>query len=115
MWEKMLDGVLRQMIQAGALELTMPSGTKRRYGSSDAAPIRVRLTDRSLPRRLVLSPQMAVGEGYMDGTLEIEGDNLYGFLVLAISNYTPQNLTWIQRPANALAYLKRRILSLIHI
>ena len=109
MWEKLLDGALRRLIRTGALELTMPSGTAHRYGKGLGEPVRVRLADASLPRRLVSHPQLAVGEAYTDGTLEIENDDLYGFLTLVFRNYAHQNVSWVSRPAEMLVHLRRRI------
>ncbi|WP_209424350.1 hypothetical protein [Pararhodobacter sp. SW119] len=57
MWNRWLDRVLRRFLRQGTLNLTFPDGTAQRYG--DGAPlVSVRLTEASLPRRLVLDPQL---------------------------------------------------------
>lgn len=86
MWTTLFLRMMRQLIKRGALEITMPDGSVERFGSGDL--IRLKLTDPTLPRRIVLSPELAVGEGYMDGTLVIEGDDLYGLLTLGIRNFS---------------------------
>lgn len=86
MWTALFLRMMRQLIKRGALEITMPDGSVERFGSGD--PIKIKLSDPSLPRRIVLSPELGVGEGYMDGTLTIEDDDLYGLLTLGIRNFS---------------------------
>ncbi len=86
MWTTLFLRLMRQMIKRGALEITLPDGTVERFGSGE--PIRIILSDPSLPRRIVMCPELAVGEGYMDGTLTIENVNLYGLLALGIRNFS---------------------------
>ena len=88
MWDKLLDRMMTRLIRRGTLELTYPDGVMRRYGDGTDVPIRIQITDPALPKKCVLSPELAVGEGYVDGTLVIENDDLAGMLTLAISNRT---------------------------
>ncbi len=77
----MLSGFMRE----GTLNVTYPDGARRRYGrgSPEAG---VRITSADFLRRLVLGPELAVGEGYVDGLLEVEGDDLAGLLALLLEN-----------------------------
>ena len=87
MWTMALDRMLDQFIVTGALDLTFPDGRRRRYGpGGQGADVQVALHDPALPRRLVMSPELALGEAYMDGTLTIAGDDLDGFLALMTRN-----------------------------
>lgn len=86
MWRTIFLRMMRRLIKQGALEITMPDGAVERFG--DGSPIRIKLSDPSLPRRIVLSPELAVGEAYMDETLTIENDDLYGLLTLGIRNFS---------------------------
>jgi len=108
MWSTILDRFLSQVISRGPLRVTFPDGTIRSYGSENGGGCAVVLHDPTLPRRIVLSPDMGVGEGYMDGTLTIEGDDVYGFLSLAIQNIATQAQPWFRRPLEGLRVLKRR-------
>ncbi len=85
MWSRWLDRILRQFVRHGTLHLALPDGTQRDYGTG-RPEVRLRLCDPALPRRLILNPQLAVGEAWMDGTLEIAGDDLHGLLELAYRN-----------------------------
>lgn len=71
----------------GALEITLADGRVTRFGD-DSTPIRVTFHDPDLPRKVVLNPELAVGEAYMDGRLTIQDDDLYGFLTLGVRNFS---------------------------
>ena len=86
MWEFLLVRMLRGYIDAGHLQLTLPSGRVAELGSGTGLMVAVELKDKSLPRRILLNPELAIGEAYMDGTLVIAGDDLRGFLKLVIAS-----------------------------
>ncbi len=94
MWSLVLDGMLRQFVVTGALDVTYPDGTTRRYGRAQGADAHLTLTDPALPRRLVLSTELALGEGYMDGTATIAGDDLDAFFTLIIRNIARFDAWW---------------------
>ena len=78
MWLKLLDHGLGALVSEGDLVLCLPDGSRRRYGDGTGRQVVVHLHDPALVRRLVRNPALAVGEGYMDGTLTVEGDDLHG-------------------------------------
>jgi cyclopropane-fatty-acyl-phospholipid synthase len=86
MWSKALARVARRMIRSGTLQLTLPDGTTQTLGDGTGAPVAVTIHDEKTARGLILNPELAVGEGYMDGTLTVEDDDLEGFLALAVLN-----------------------------
>jgi len=86
MWEQLLDRMLSRLIRTGRLEVTYPGGRSRGYGTDDSAPVRIRISDTAFLRRVVMNPDLAVGEAYMDGALEIENDDLRAFLGLVLEN-----------------------------
>ena len=86
MWTTFLDHGLRSLVAEGDLVLCLPDGSRRRYGCGTRDRVVVRVHDPALVRRLVLNPGLAVGEGYMDGGLTVEGDDLHGLAGLAIRN-----------------------------
>ncbi len=90
MWRKFLDQFLTRFIKTGTLDVSFPDGTRRRYGNGRAPAVEVRLTDPSLLRRMVLDPDLALGEGYMEGGLTIAGDDLRGLMTLALRNLQQQ-------------------------
>ena len=86
MWQAILDRMLRALVHRGALVVTYPDGRERRYGEEGAEPQRVRLLTDLAVRRLVVEPQLALGELYMDESLVIEGDELRAFLATVVRN-----------------------------
>jgi cyclopropane-fatty-acyl-phospholipid synthase len=86
MWDRYLGRMAGTIFRHGTLHITMPDGRRVTAGDGTGKPVAIRLTDPDLPRRILLDPDLAVGEGYMDGTFLIEGDDLRGFLDLAMRN-----------------------------
>ncbi|MFY0690516.1 MAG: class I SAM-dependent methyltransferase [Paracoccaceae bacterium] len=110
MWTMLFDVMLTHFVRIGTLRVTLPDGTTRQYGDGTAPAAAIHIKDPSLPRRIVTNPDLGVGEGYMDGTLTIEDDDLYGFLELAVRNAArPRAFVWWQRPLRSL----RRALRLL--
>lgn len=109
MWTRILDRFLAHLIRDGDFSVTLPDGQSRHYGNGKGERVSVTLHDPALPRRLILNPEMAVGEGYMDGTLTIERDDLYGFLTLAIRNVASHGQPWFRRPLETLRRAGRRL------
>ena len=78
---------LKGLIRTGSLTLIDAAGQKHEIAGRAAGPhVVVRLTDRALHRRLLLTPYLAVGEAYMDGTLVIENGTLEDFLEVLLIN-----------------------------
>ena len=98
--EYAVDRMLKSLLREGTLHLVMPSGDTHRYGSQSGPPVTVRLHNAAIVRHLALNPEMALGEGYMNGSLTIEGDDLQGFLALVVRNVqrTAGNRVWWQKP-----------------
>jgi cyclopropane-fatty-acyl-phospholipid synthase len=83
----LMVAVGRRFVQVGRLNVTLPDGARHSFGPGSGGPeISIVLTDPALPTRIVLNPDLALGEAYMDGTLTIQGDDLRGFLKLMIRN-----------------------------
>ncbi|SMX31784.1 SAM-dependent methyltransferase [Actibacterium lipolyticum] len=106
MWDRLLDEMLSRLIRKGGLTLTLADGTTRAYGDGG---VHVRLHTADLPRRILLGPDMALGEAYMDGTLTIEGDDLHGFLGLLLRNRGEGSSHWTIQLNLALRKLARRL------
>lgn len=107
MWDSALELFVKKFMKTGRLRLTLPSGRVIDAGS-DGPQMAVRLTDPALPRRLCLNPELALGEGYMDGHIQIENDDLRGFLALLTENMgRAHDLPLWQAPISVLRRWKR--------
>ena len=97
MWIKLLHKLLKGMIRTGRLRVTYPDGRSEVYGKGLGTPVHVQLHDPSMPRRLILETEMALGEGYSTGQITVEDDAIYDFLCLGVQNqYAPRLPKWVK-------------------
>jgi cyclopropane-fatty-acyl-phospholipid synthase len=86
----MFAGTLRRMlgrlVRDGDLAVTWPDGVTNTYGDGTGKRVHLKITDPGLLSRLMRNPELALGEGYMEGGLTIEDDDLTGFLRLIARN-----------------------------
>ena len=97
MWALFLSFFLSRLIKQGALIAIYADGRSKRYGEDSSSPVTVRFHARSLPRKLLVNPDLALGEAYMDGTLTIEDDDIYGLIELLVVNLAHQPDVWHYR------------------
>ncbi|HEY5080873.1 MAG TPA: cyclopropane-fatty-acyl-phospholipid synthase family protein [Bauldia sp.] len=69
----LLSQMLRSIVRVGTLTLIDADGRRHVFAGAPGPAVTARLTDKSLPRRMMMNPSLAVGEAYMDGTLVFEG------------------------------------------
>ncbi len=90
--EFLLCRLLGRIIRTGTLQVQMPSGRSHAFGTGDPL-IAARLTTTATVWRLLRNPELAVGEAYMDGSLQVEPSGIYDLLELANAN-----LKWSSGP-----------------
>lgn len=81
----LLRGLLRQIIRKGALTVIAPDGGSHHIGNG-LPSITIRIVEPGIIPRLLLNPDLALGEAYMDGTLVVEDGDIYDFLDLCFAN-----------------------------
>lgn len=86
MFEDRLAGMLDRGVRTGAVEVTFPSGTTRRFGDGSDPVARLRLTDADAVRGAWMDPSLKFAELYMHGKMVVEEGDLYDFLALAKKN-----------------------------
>ncbi len=102
--------LFRSLIKEGALVIIDADGKRHVFEGAPGPRVTLRLHDRSLHHRLLLNPKLAVGEGYMEGTLTVEdGADIYTFLELAARNITAFERHPYQKLQNALAHTLKAI------
>lgn len=109
MFEALLERLIVKLVKTGNLSVSLPSGKTIQSGDPSAREVSIALHDPALPRKLILNPELALGEAYMDETLTIEKGDLVDLLTLLIRNNRRGNLPGWQRVAMALRKAKRRI------
>jgi len=85
---RLFDKAFKKLIKQGELIVTAAGGKEYRYGKPypGRAPVKVRFTDKSTPRKVVLSPSLGAGEAYMDGRLLLEQGDIYDLIDLVTWN-----------------------------
>ena len=78
-----LSHMLRSFVRTGTLEVIDADGRSHMFAGAPGGPrVTMRLTDRSLYRKLFFNPELHAGEAYMDGRLSFENSTLRDFLTL---------------------------------
>ena len=108
MWKGLLDRATASVVRTGDLTITYPDGSMTRRGNGNGPSVAILIKDWSTVRKLVLDAELALGEGYMDGRITIEGDDLYGLLTIAIMN-ADNGAVGLQRIQDRLRLLRRRL------
>ncbi|WP_420140271.1 class I SAM-dependent methyltransferase [Sphingomonas sp.] len=84
----LFDRAFKKLIRRGELIVHAADGKTYRYGAPEPgrAPVAVRFTDRSTPRKIVLAPSLGAGEAYMDGRLLMEQGDIHALIDLVTWN-----------------------------
>jgi cyclopropane-fatty-acyl-phospholipid synthase len=102
--QRLLEGVIRK----GQLTVLGPDG--RSYCAGSGAPqVVLRIADPVIVWRILLNPDLAIGEAYTDGALIVENGDIYDFLALCFSNLGRENGHWTRSVRDAVKQLGRRI------
>jgi len=83
---QLLSKVLSRLIRTGRLTVIDVDGRTHRFEGAPGPEATMRLKDKALYRSLVFKTELAFGEGYMDGTLEPVGHDVYQLLEVMLSN-----------------------------
>ena len=70
----------------------------------------MKIADTSTLRHIILNPELAVGEAYMDGRLTVQGDDLRGFLSVVMANLDDADRVWWQQLRGGLRTAFRRLM-----
>lgn len=100
-----------RVIEKGRLTLIGPDGVRHDcVGAAPGPEAAVRLHDGATVRRIMLDPQLAVGEAYMEGALTMEEGDVGELLAVLIANVTALGRTsWLHRLTDWWRFATRRI------
>jgi len=105
--DRLLRYFLRLFVRRGTMTFTTAGGSTFSCGDGTGRPVSVRFLSRRTERRILLSPEMALGEAYMDGTFVVENGSIADALAILLDqpDMVPQwgRLQWWLR------YLGRHI------
>ncbi len=109
MLQSILVRNLKALLREGNITLHLPDESVVHLGDASGPPVTVRLTGPRIVRALVMNPELAVGEGYMNGEITIDGDDLHGFLEVLVRNVKIENPVWTMRALRTYRILRRGI------
>jgi cyclopropane-fatty-acyl-phospholipid synthase len=88
---------LAALIGSGHLKIRDWKGDVHEFGDKTGKPIAIHFRHSRIQRALLLDPQLAIAEGYMDGDIEIESGTIYDLLSLFAENMRGKSLpAWMQ-------------------
>src|SRR6185312_17434018 len=67
---------LDKFIRRGAMTVTTASGESFTCGDGTGEPVAIRFLTHEAERRILLNPELALGEAYMDGSFVVEQGNI---------------------------------------
>jgi cyclopropane-fatty-acyl-phospholipid synthase len=78
---------MKSFVKVGTLTVIDADGGRHVFAGAPGPQVTMRLSDRSLYRKLVLNPELHAGEAYMDGRIDFEeGSSLRDFITLFSMN-----------------------------
>jgi cyclopropane-fatty-acyl-phospholipid synthase len=93
-------------VTRGNLQVTSARGATLPFGDGSGPPVAVRFTSAGAQRRVLLNPDLRLGEAYMDGTFVVDRGSIAEFVDLVGNR---PSLPWWALPVAGLHYLWRRI------
>lgn len=106
-----VDGLLRvflrRFIRHGAMTITTSSGAIFKCGDGTGEPVHVRFLTADAERRVLLTPELALGEVYMEGTLVVERGSIADTLAIVLDQ--PETLPRWAKLQWWLRYLVRHV------
>src|SRR5680860_631402 len=105
----LLSRMLKSTIKNGTLTLVDVNGGRHVFGNNQAPAVTLRLHDKKLYRSLVFRPELAAGEGYMDGAITFEdGSSVRDLLPLYSINQNRMSNSPLQKIAGRVSRKLRR-------
>ena len=80
--DRLLRYFLQQFIRRGAMTFTTASGAKFSCGDGTGEPVLARFLTTDAERRVLLNPELALGEVYMEGSFVIENGSIADALAI---------------------------------
>jgi cyclopropane-fatty-acyl-phospholipid synthase len=81
---RLLRSFLRQFIRRGTMIFTTASGARFTCGDGTGPPVAARFLSERSQYRILLNPELALGEAYMDGTFVVENGSIAEALAILL-------------------------------
>ena len=106
LFKNLLDRVLGGAIRRGYFQVVWPDGSHSHYGNGAGTQAGIRLRDSTTVRRVATNPGMAIGECYMDGTLEPVNGSIHDVLIVLMDNINDCKVPVLELNAKLLRILR---------
>lgn len=104
-FEKMLAGVIRE----GSVAIETPDGHRYAAGDGTGKQVVARISTWSALTRIVLYPDLAFGEAYMDGDLDMVEGDIHALLEVIFKNLGLEDMVGVSKWTRGLVWLYQRI------
>lgn len=106
--QSLLETFFHRLIRRGSLQIETASGQRLRVGDGSGPLLAIRFQDAQAERRLLADPELAFGELYMEGALQVTQGNLLNLLELALDNVaTAGHMRWLTLMHRIRTHLRR--------
>jgi cyclopropane-fatty-acyl-phospholipid synthase len=105
--DRLLRYFLTQFIRRGAMTFTTASGAQFTCGDGTGKPVHVRFLTNDAERRVLLNPELALGEVYMEGSFVVEDGTIADALTILLDQ--PEILPRWAKLQWCLRYLVRHV------
>ncbi|TYO63134.1 class I SAM-dependent methyltransferase [Bradyrhizobium hipponense] len=105
--DRLLLKCLSQFIRRGSMTVTCASGWKFTIGDGSGEPVEVRFATADAQRKILVNPELGLGEAYMDGEFVIQRGTIADALAILLDQ--PDLLPQWAKPWWHLRYLTRHL------
>lgn len=104
----LIAGMLRRLVTYGQLVVIDAKGLVHEFKGEGGPRAVIRLADRRIEAELLLHPELALGEGYMDGRIVVEEGSIYDVIEIGSVNQARLGPGVLARIAAHTGYALRR-------
>ncbi|UPK39710.1 cyclopropane-fatty-acyl-phospholipid synthase family protein [Bradyrhizobium sp. 186] len=105
--DRLLRRFLAQFIRRGSMTVTAAGGTRFTVGDGSGPPIEVRFVTADAQRKVLINPELGLGEAFMDGEFVVERGTIADALAITLDQ--PDLLPQWAKPWWHLRYLTRHL------
>ncbi|MGY8662667.1 cyclopropane-fatty-acyl-phospholipid synthase family protein [Bradyrhizobium sp. UFLA05-109] len=105
--DRLLRSFLMKFIRRGSMTVTTASGAKFTCGDGSGQHVAVRFATTEAQRKILLNPELGLGEAYMDGEFVVEQGTIADALAILLDQ--PEILPQWAKPQWHLRYLTRHL------
>jgi cyclopropane-fatty-acyl-phospholipid synthase len=110
--EKLFEKFILNFVRHGSLAVETPSGRRIQAGDGSGPPVAIRLRDEQAETRLLTNPELAFGELYMNGAIEVTQGDLLDAMQVALRNLAQEGearwMTMLRRLRTTLRAIEQR-------